>query len=307
MVKCSSHFQVLFPAQQEFLLEGVDAAEISRIQSVMVSDSSSSSAYVYECEKLRIICDFPFSMEQSDQSSTYRECLAIYNIFTTNFEFLKLNSNLSVVWLTDNQCLPSIIARGSRVKILQDLAIAIKEQELKFNIRLHIVWQRRSTKLLQIADSGSKNTNTDEWQIDNNDFKTICDKFEVTPVIDMMATATNTKCEKFISKLPDRQAIAVNIFFYKLVPNIVYYCLPPVKLIIPILHKILEVPNISVLFIVPLWKSASFWPQFLNKNKFQSFVKKIFVFQTNFSAESHDCLFQGRKNFSMLATLIVTS
>ncbi len=273
----------------------------------MVSDSSSSSAYVYECEKLRVICDFPFSMEQSEQSSTFRECLAIFNIFTTNFEFLKSNSNLTVVWLTDNQCLPTIISRGSRVRIIQDLAIAIKEQELKYNIRLHVVWQRRSTKLLQIADSGSKHTNTDEWTIADNDFKTVCDKFGVKPVIDMMATAKNSKCEQFISKLPDKQALAVNIFFYNLVPNIVYYCLPPVKLIIPILHKILESPNITVLFIIPLWKSASFWPQFLNKNRFQSFVKRIFVFKSTFSAEASDCLFQGDKNFSMLAMYIVTS
>jgi hypothetical protein len=285
------------------LLEAVDPLDIARLESIMVSDSSESRAYVYEAEKLRFIQEFPFNFTEIQQSSTLRELLAVVRMFEQE-PFLKQNEHKTVAWCSDNRGLVSILNRGSRVEILQRHVINIKLALLKYNITLLPVWQRRSTLLLKIADEGSKVTNTDEWAIAKEDYDLICEKFMVKPVIDLMASSSNKKCPAFYSKLPDKTAAGTDFFIQDLNSENVMYICPPVKLIVPALHKILSLPSTTTVFVIPLWQSACFWSQFTEVGRFKSFIKRIFVFKTNFTSEAADCMFKGACKFSMIAFLI---
>ena len=303
--RCNAVINIVQPAKQAVLLEAVDPLDIARVESVMVSDSSESRAYVYEAEQLRYIKEFPFEYSEMQQSSTLRELLAVVNMFKQE-PFLQQNRHKTVVWCTDNRGLVSILNRGSRVQILQRHVIDIKLIQLEYNITLLPVWQRRSTLLLKIADEGSKVNNTDEWAIDIEDYNLICKKFMVTPDIDLMASAANTKCPLFYSKLPDKTSLGTDFFIQELDNSRVMYICPPVKVIVPALYKILSLPSATTVFITPLWQSACYWSQFIEAGRFKSFIKRIFIFKTFFTSEAADCMFKGECNFSMIAFLIKT-
>ena len=303
--KCNVVINIIQPAKQAVLLEAVDPLDITQIESIMVSDSSESRAYVFEAEQLRFIKEFPFEYDEMQQSSTLRELLAVVKMFEQE-SFLQQNRHKTVVWCTDNRGLVSILNRGSRVEILQRHVINIKLVQLQFDIILLPVWQRRSTLLLKIADEGSKVSNTDEWSVALEDYNLICEKFMVMPEIDLMASAANTKCSAFYSKLPDKTALGTDFFIQELDNKRVMYICPPVKVIVPALHKILSIPSATIVFVIPLWQSACFWSQFIEAGKFKSFIKRIFVFKTIFTSEAADCMFKGICNFSMIALLIKT-
>jgi len=282
----------------------VDPADVDKLATIMVSDSSETKAFVYEADKLRLVEDYPFDLDEKQQSSTYRELIAIHRVFQSNDKFLKMNKGHAVAWLTDNQAVVSILQRGSRISQIQQLAMDITISQVTNDIKILPCWQRRNTALLQMADDGSKSDNTDEWSIADQHYRLICDKFNFHPDCDLMATSKNTKCSTFFSKLPDTASAGVNVFLQNLSPNTAYYACPPVKTIIPLVHKILDQPNIQCLLLVPFWPSASFWPIFVDIGKFRPFIKNLYVFQTIFSSEADKCIFKDHTNFSMAAFLI---
>ena len=305
MNRCNVTINIIQPAKQAVLLEAVDPLEIARLESVMVSDSSDSRAFVYEAEQLRIVKEFPFEMSEIQQSSTLRELLAVSKMFQQE-AFLEQNRHKTVAWCSDNRGMVSILNRGSRVEILQRHVIDIKLAQLRYDINLLPVWQRRSTLLLKIADEGSKVTNTDEWGFKMEDYDLICRQFKVKPVIDLMASATNTKCPLYFSKLPDKAAAGTDFFIQQLNSDQIMFVCPPIKCIIPVLHKVLSLSAATIVFVVPFWQSACYWSQFMEVGRFRSFIKRIFVFKTEFSSEASDCMFKGVCNFSMIAFLIKT-
>ena len=296
--------RVLLPAEQEVYLGLVSPSDVARLASIMVSDSSETKAYIYEADQLRIIQDYPFKLDEQQQSSTYRELLAVHQVFLHNNKFLELNKGQSVAWLTDNQAVVSILQRGSRITQIQQLAMDITISQVQNDIKILPVWQRRNTSLLQLADDGSKSDNTDEWSIADHHYNAICKNFNVYPSCDLMATSKNSKCNMFYSKLPDKAATGVNVFLQELSSNISYYACPPIKLITPLVHKILDQSNITCLLVIPYWPSASFWPLFIDLGRFRPFIKKLFIFQTSFTSESDKCIFKDQTNFSMMALLI---
>ena len=272
----------------------------------MVSDSSETKAFIYEADQLRVIQEYPFELDEQQQSSTFRELLAVYHIFLHNDRFLELNKGQAVAWLTDNRAVVSILQRGSRVDQIQQLAMDITISQVRHNIKILPVWQRRNSKLLTIADDGSKSDNTDEWSIADNHYHLICDKFDIHPTCDLMATAKNAKCKVFYSKLPDAAAAGVNVFLQELHSHVIYFACPPVKSIIPLVHKILDQSGLTCLLLVPFWPSASYWPLFVNLGRFRPFIKNLYVFQTCFTSEADKCIFKNQTNFSMVAFLIKT-
>ena len=298
-------YSIVSPRKQEYELNQVDPAMVNSITSFMVSDASASKAYIYEANDMKEVMEFPFNLKEQAQSSTYRELLAIHRLVTSDPSYMQKHADSTVVWLTDNFPMTTVIRRGSRVPALQTLVLDIKEQELKYRVNILPIWQRRSDDLLTLADLGSKSTDTDEWSIDPSDFQAICEKFQVQPSVDLFAAPDNTKCTLFYSKLPCDKALGINCFIYKLQAHTTFWACPPVKLIPKALNMILSQPNIKVLFCVPHWIGATFWPLFTDGNKYKTFIKDNVIFNTNFSAKSANCVFLGRKNFNMICFLII--
>ncbi len=274
---------------------------IKSITSFIVSDSSALKAFVFEANKMKEIKEYPFSLREQAQSSTFRETLAVHKFVCSNTKYLSEHRDSSIIWLTDNQPLVSILKRGSRIPALQTLILDIKEKELQFNVTILPIWHSRNDQLLVIADAGSKhNKDTDEWQISKHNFENICTYFKIYPDIDLFASHSNAKCNQFYSKLPCPYAIGVDCFIYQLRSKFIYWACPPVALIPKTLHFILSVPNVCTLFCIPHWIGSVYWPLFVDGDNFKPFIKGFYIFNADFIAESPNCVFSGKKNFNMI-------
>ena len=291
---------------QEILLHEYDPRLLDMNTTVMVSDSSESKTFIYEAETLKTVEEYPFSLDEQEQSSTHRELLAIVKLFEQRQDFLKQHEHSVLVWATDSQILVIILKRGSRIKKLQDMLLFIKEQESLFNIRLIPVWQRRNTNLMMIADDGSKTDHTNEYGISSENYDYVCDFMNIRPMIDGMATCDNTKCKRFFSKLPSPGCAGVNFLYQDLTDSPALYLHPPVELIIPVLNKIREYAGLVVILVVPEWISQMFWTSLVDVTGFKSFIKKHLRFNADFKTTSDRCIFRGHMQFNTYALLIET-
>jgi hypothetical protein len=86
------------------------------------------------------------------ESSTYAE---LEGILKTDLTLLPPECK-HVFMVCDNEAVTIILNRGSRVPALQHLAAAIFRKCMRIGRVLHPVWQRRTTKIVRIADLGSR-------------------------------------------------------------------------------------------------------------------------------------------------------
>jgi hypothetical protein len=132
----------------------------------MASDSSDFGVASYSIEGLP---EFSFSdeltFEERGESSSHRELLAI----SRTLGFMKKSGSLrptdwtTLWWLTDNQNVEKMIAKGSgKIKIMRlVLEILRSARDLKFQVEP--VWVSRDNPFLQKADAISKGIDTDNW------------------------------------------------------------------------------------------------------------------------------------------------
>jgi hypothetical protein len=135
-------------------------------RAVMASDSSDFAVASYSIEGLP---EFSFSdeltFEERGESSSHRELLAI----SRTLGFMKKSGSLrptdwtTLWWLTDNQNVEKMIAKGSgKIKIMRlVLEILRSARDLKFQVEP--VWVSRDNPFLQKADAISKGIDTDNW------------------------------------------------------------------------------------------------------------------------------------------------
>ena len=107
------------------------------IPSVIVYSDASANA----CGAILNVHDKVFHTNWSDdertKSSTWRELQTVY---LTIQAFTMDLSNRTIAWFTDNQNVPSIINKGSRVPELQTLALKLFQICLQYLISLDVKW-----------------------------------------------------------------------------------------------------------------------------------------------------------------------
>ena len=112
------------------------------------------------------------------------------------------------------------------------------------------------------ADEPSRITNLDtEWELANYAFEETCEKFG-KPSIDLFASRTNHKCQKYCSWERDPDAFAINALT---IPwkNEFWYAFPPFSLLPRILKKIKD-ENSTGILIISLWTVQPWFPEFQN-------------------------------------------
>ena len=109
------------------------------------------------------------------------------------------------------------------------------------------------------ADFLSRKINDNiEWTLDHNCFEFICAKLG-KPTIDMFASRINTRLPRYISFMPDAEAIAINAFHHKW--EEFAYIFPPFNLVPRVLKKIKEDQTKAVILVFPRWEGAFWFPQ----------------------------------------------
>lgn len=285
----------------------INEQEITYNCKLFVSDASDRAAFIYENNHFEIVDEYLFSEEEVLSSSGLRELLAVEKVLTRHSDYFRSLQNNIIFWQTDSQCCFAFLKHGSRKPHIQKIVLRIKHFEFLYKIRIIPIWCPRTNFQMQLADLGSKlSTSTDEWSIDDISIAQILKKFAVIPTVDAFSSNVNAKFVKFFSKIPQIGTSGINFFAQRLSSEEIYWCCPPPKFVVRTIKHILSHPNITGIVILPIWKSAYFWPFIRHGKQFAEFISKFLVFQPVFSM-SNNCknsIFFGKKNFSMLAILV---
>jgi hypothetical protein len=111
------------------------------------------------------------------------------------------------------------------------------------------------------ADQESRALPADtEWELAAGAYEMIVQRLGI-PEIDLFASISNHKCQKYVSWKKDPDSIAVDAFT---IPwgNIFFYAFPPFNLVGRVLNKIVNEKAIGIV-IVPHWPSQPWYPLFI--------------------------------------------
>lgn len=111
-----------------------------------------------------------------------------------------------------------------------------------------------------IADFESRKLQSEtEWELANYAFLEITNTFG-SPDIDLFASRSNTKCEKFVSWKADPYAYCVDAFTIKWSDQF-FYAFPPFAIILKTLRKIITDKAVGII-VVPNWPTQPWYPVF---------------------------------------------
>lgn len=207
-----------------------------------------------------------------------------------------------IKWFTDNQNVVSIINKGSRKHVLQCIAIDIFSICLRNNLTVDIEWIPRT--LNEKADYLSRILDHDDWGISDIIFSYV-ESLWGPHEIDWFASDHNYKLVVFYSRFWNTLSSGVDAFSVDW-NGINGLFVPPVCIIPRVLHYMRQCMAVGTL-ILPLWKSASFWPMLCPRGEgFITQVKEYIFLPTEkeyYTAGKSRKVIFGNSNlpFNMLA------
>ena len=277
---------------------------------VMVSDASEDVCFVYEADEFTTHHEYRLTNEERGFSSSHRELLSLTKFFQEKKHQLNQKLGPVIYWITNSKNVTIFLKKGSRIPTIQSDIIDLKLLEREMRLQIIPVWSPRNKQAIVWADLGSKNhLSSDEWGLDQASYHKVMYNLGVTPEFDMCATDKLRKCPRFVSYYPQTKCIGVNIFSMILTPNVVYYCCPPVRIIVDMIRFIISKKNVVVILVIPLWKSQAFWTKIVNGKNFSPWVSDFHIFPACFitSNKASARIFNKHAKFKMLAIKIETS
>ena len=234
-------------------INGVPLWPIKRKPSRIVYSDASISA----CGSFITLDGKVFLQNWSDfersQSSTFRELLAVLLSLQAFIDSLRAQT---VVWYTDNQNVARIVSIGSKVPALQRMALDIHRLCLLASVSIDMQWIPRDLNI--IADDISKFVDLDDYSINDGVFYSLDDLWG-PHTCDRLACHYNAKLPKFNTRFYQPGTSGVNAFAQDWSNDNNWLC-PPVCLTCKVLSH-LKVCNAAGTLVVPLWRSAHFWPR----------------------------------------------
>lgn len=203
-----------------------------------------------------LVCHKNWSAEESQKSSTWRELVAI------NFALEAFDNHLAgqaVTCNTDNQNVVRIIQAGSMVKELQDIALNVFLFTSQRQIHLNVSWLPRDQN--SQADFLSKIVDFDDYFLHDEVFFHF-ENLWGPHSVDRFACSYNAKLPRFNSRFVQPGAEAVDAFTQDWSPEN-NWLVPPISLIGRVLKHMSDCKALGTL-VVPLWKSAYYWPLLSN-------------------------------------------
>ena len=97
-----------------------------------------------------------------------------------------------------------------------------------------------------------------EWMLNVKWFQHITKYFNCFPEIDLFASRLNKQIDKFVSYLPDPDAMHVNAFTLDW-SKFIFYCFPPFACIGRIIRKIIQDEAVGIL-VTPDWPTQYWYP-----------------------------------------------
>jgi hypothetical protein len=296
----------------------VDLCEITQLKNnflmasaqlalILDPEADLADAYHYNSDgSFSFVQDFAPSGNQQSLGEGVCELLALQQALK-NFsgQFPEYPANI-VFWPTNSHTFFGLISRGSRLPYLQQIVLDIKKLERELKVSVRPIWMAGSEYQLQVeAVALQAAASTDEWSVDRYSLCRIFYTTGVWPEVDCFSSSFNSVCYKYFSRTAHGNSAGVNFFMQSLSHNIVYFCCPPVQLIIPCFRRLLATKGITAYFLFPDWPSASFWPVVF---PLPAAAKVVFKFRAPFfyANEGSSHVFSDSPNFDMWAILLRT-
>jgi hypothetical protein len=92
---------------------------------------------------------------------------------------------------------------------------------------------------------------TDKWSVDQISLMHIFHLTSLNPDIDCFSAHFNAVCPKFVSRRAHGMCAGVNFFMQPLLPDIVYFCCPPMHLVISFFRGLVAMIRITSYFLFP--------------------------------------------------------
>ena len=220
----------------------------------------------------RAICRRLLSVSEQDQSSTFRELLAIWEMTKRANEF----PNARVLHLTDNMAVEVIMKKGSPKDHLQSLALDIFKGMATAGVDFEVRWRRRSHPALVLADEQSRWFDLQDWGLSKVEFERVKARFGPFSV-DLFANEINAKCKRFFSIHPSKVAIGFDALCYSWAEEFFFACPPPNLVGATLRHS--AVCKAKGILICPVWPSAPLWSALLPDGQhFVRCVAKVEIF-----------------------------
>lgn len=241
---------------------------------IVFSDASAyAGAGFIELNGKHTVVHSMWKFEETSKSSTWREMKAIFIVLQSLCLCL---SNKLVKIYTDNQNVVRICNVGSMKPDLQTLALQIYQLCIRYSIVIELEWIPRDLNF--VADYYSKLFDFDDWSISQHMFNFFNQKWGPFSV-DRFADSNNNKLDNFNSRFWTPGSKGVDAFAFDWCEDN-NWLVPPIHLVCRVLNH-LRICKGKGVIIVPLWRSALFWPLLWNcdEKKFNYFVVDSLEFQ----------------------------
>ncbi|XP_069112417.1 uncharacterized protein [Argopecten irradians] len=219
---------------------------------VVYSDASNTGYGGYVVDTPNGTAHGMWSDAEKEQSSTWRELTAVRNVFMSMEHLLR---DKRVKWFTDNQNVVRIVSRGSMKPCLQEIAYTIFRTCLRTNVSLDVEWIPRD--LNDQADVLSRLVDSDDWSVSDEIFQWL-EGLWGPHEIDWFANHINSKLPVFYSRHWSIESNGVDAFTADWF-GVNGWFVPPVCIVHRVLKYMRQCSAYGTM-VVPLWRSASFWP-----------------------------------------------
>jgi hypothetical protein len=230
-------------------------------EKIWASDASGYATCAYSIKGDHLYFRGILNEDERMLSSGHRELLAVaktmeYYEQTGTFTTKATN----IYWLTDSQNLVTFLTKGSGKRHIQKDVFQIMIRCKRLNTRIIPIHLLRDDPRIKIADDGSKTTDTDNWQVDDQTFQRNRTRFKFT--IDLFASDRNSKCQRFYSNFFCPGTSGIDAFSDSWDDEVAWIC-PPIQEIIRIVRRLKTSRTTGILF-VPKWKTADYWVEIFN-------------------------------------------
>ena len=243
----------------EFIKTGFVANHIRSSRSkIWASDASGFATCAYSIKGDNMYYRGLLTEEERGFGSGHRELLAVRHTLEYYMTINCFNGqSCNVYWITDSENLVRFLTKGSRKQHIQKEIFRTILICQKLKIRIIPIHLRREDPRIQIADTGSKIVDTDDWAVDSYTFQRLNKEMKFT--IDLFATEKNAKCQRFYSNFYCRGTNGIDAFCHSWEEEVAWVC-PPINQICKVIEKIKKTRMSGVMY-VPDWQTADYWPK----------------------------------------------
>lgn len=193
-------------------------------------------------------------------SSTCREAagmLSLLQALLFNPDWKGRLEHRTVKVLTDNQGVAADMQKMRGCHSVFTYVAQMYQLAAAHDVELIVEWRPRECDALQYADHHSKFRDVGDWGIAHDAYGSLCQQWQVQPVVDWFARPWSAKCDVFYCQFLMPGAAGVNAFdhCWALPDGQFSYICPPQMLVAKVLSKVLE-EKVTCVLILPAWYKA---------------------------------------------------